>query len=950
MPPDKSASERPSLSEASTALEAGLNPAKPTTPLNAAGAPDASVLVKPSQSPDATPIDQDSTQSMPRAGAAAGPLQGSIAGNRVLADRYKIIRFVGRGAMGEVYEADDITLQQRIAVKLIAPEISCDQRALARFRREIQMARLVTHPSVCRIFDIGSHQEEDQPNTGQLTFFTMEFLDGQTLSQYLRPARLLSPSEALSIVEQVAAGLDAAHRAGVIHRDLKCSNIMLVPTSGAPRAVITDFGLARLSETFLLATGSISTPDELIGTPDYMAPEQVRGEPATTLSDIYSLGVVMFFMVTGKLPFHGKNARATALKRLETDAPSPRFYVPDLDANWESTIGRCLARDPKDRFWSATDVVKALHGKLDEPRKAEAKPDNFLRLRKYWKAFSLALLLFAIIAAIFVYPRVHQRIHGAAAAPSVPDQKQLAVLPFIALNGDKESTAFAKGLAETLASRLTRLTENHSLQLISMRELAGNNIETIPKARQEFGINLGLEGSVEQSGATVRVTYHLVDAKTMRQLRGDTITASASDPFALEDSVADSVARALELELQPGERTILTSDRRTEPSAYDFYLQGRGYLQDFIKPVSLDSAITVFKSALALDSKYAPAHAGLGEAYWYRYEATRDPKWVKDATEECNRAVEYDDADAQGHTCLGTIYEGSGEYERAAQQFERALKLEPTSDDAVRGLASAYDTLKESAKAEETYRQAIALRPQYWRNYNMLGVFYYTRSKYDEAARMFHEVTALAPDNYRGYNNLGGIFLLQGRYAEAVPLFERAVVIQPNADAYSNLGTTYFYLRNFPESARVFAEAVKRDDQNFVMWGHLANTQARIPGMQSEAAHAYRRAIGLAERELQVNPRNTRVLADLADYYSMTGDNSKALEYIRRALALGSGEAWVMFKAAEVYEQLGQSDTAVTWLVKALDAGYSPTMARDTPTFDGLRSDPRVRARLVLQK
>ncbi len=882
-------------------------------------------------------------------------LSCTFAAHELIAERYEVVQFLGSGAMGEVYEANDTALNLHVALKVIRPEIAADKRVVTRFLREIQLARRVTHPNVCRIFDIGTQrvqvQKRDGSSTSELTFLTMELLDGETLAQRLRRDGPLSTAEALPIIEQAAAGLQAAHHAGVVHRDLKCSNIMLIPVADGMRAVITDFGLAMRSDPSVLQSESISTVDEIVGTPAYMSPEQVRGENASAASDVYELGVVMFVMVTGRLPFEGHTPRLTALRRLEVDAPSPRMYVPDLDPNWERTIGRCLARDPKDRFRCATDVVRAVRGELDNASASEElEPSGLLSSNRVrWALAFMCLVVIAAIAVVLYLPRVRERLQTALGIVQLPAERQLAVLPFTALNGDQETGAFAKGLAETLASRLTNLTEKHSLQVIPTRELASNRVETVRQARQEFGVNLGLEGSVQQSGSMLRVSYQLVDAKTLRQVRADTITASASDPFALEDAVADSVARVLELELQPSERTALTSDRTTQPSAYDFYLQGRGYLQDFNKPAGLDSAITVFKSALALDSKYAPAYAGLGEAYWYRYEATHDPQWVRDATEECNRAVEYDDAGADGHICLGTIHTGSGEYNRAAQEFERALKLEPTSDDAVRGLALAYDKLNEAAKAEETYQQAIFLRPQYWRNYNMLGVFYYSRSRYDEAAKVFQQVIALAPDNYRGYSNLGGIYLLQGRYTEAAPLFQQALAIQPTADAYSNLGSTYYYLRDFQRSAAAFAEAVKRDDQDFVMWGNLANAEVRVPGRRSEAANAYRRAIGLAERDLQVNPRDTRVLADLADYYSMTGDSSKALDYIHHALALGSSDASVMFKAAQVYDQLGQTELAITCLLRALDLGYSLTMARDMPVFDNLRSDPRVRGRLLAE-
>lgn len=631
---------------------------------------------------------------------------------------------------------------------------------------------------------------------------------------------------------------------------------------------------------------------------------------------------------------HGLNAAVNRLRdKLGDSATAPR-YIETLPGRGYRFVGK---------------VEPPSGGPIET---GKPTPRQAVSPFKYGRHVSLVLGLSVAAIGVMLVPGLRRTLLGVSGGtPTLPEQKQLAVLPFVALNEDKETGAFAKGLAETIASRLNRLTEKHSLQIISTRELAGSNVDSVPKARREFGVNLGLEGSVEQSGSMVRVSYHLIDAKTLRQLGADTITASGSNTFVLEDEVAESVAKALDLELQPNAKVgAATLNSRTEPSAYDFYLQGLGYLQDYIKPGNLDSAITVFQHAVALNDRYAPAHAGLGEAYWYRYQDTHNSQWVKDATEQCNRAVEYDGSDFRGHICLGTIFEGSGEYDKATQQFDRALKLEPTSDDAVRGLASAYDKRSEPVKAEETYQRAIALRPQYWLNYNMLGVFYYSRSRYNEAAKMFQEVIALTPDNYRGYSNLGGIYLLQGRYADAVPLFQRAIAIQPTADAYSNLGTTYFYLRKFSESATAFSQATKEDAQSFAVWGNLADAESRIPGKQEEAARDYRHAINLAEGELRVNPRDTRVLDELADYHSMTGNGPKAEEYIRRALVVGPHDSEVMFKAAEVYNQLGQTDTAANWLIEALDAGYSVTVARDAPTMDNLRSKPQVQARLFGQK
>jgi tetratricopeptide (TPR) repeat protein len=669
-----------------------------------------------------------------------------------------------------------------------------------------------------------------------------------------------------------------------------------------------------------------------------MSPEQVRGDEAAPASDIYAFGLVIYAMLTGALPFKGTTARQRALKRLEEKPLSPRHYVAELDSHWEDAILQCLARDPKERPRQAADVVKIIRG--------ERLGKTGLRSLLHSRTFATAIAAIVLMAMVLGIPAVRRKVRSFSPQQSVPEARQLAVLPFTAVNADEQTSAFAKGLAETLTARLTKLTERHSLQVIPASEVRSNHIENLPQARREFGVNLGLEGIVERSGPMVRVTYHLINAQTARQLSAETITAPASDPFALEDDVAAGVARALELELNPQEQSVLTPPRTTEPAAYDFFLRGRGYLQDYQKPENLESAISVFNHALELDAKYGPAYAGLGEAYWYKYEATRDTSWVDQATKACESAIRLDERSAEAHDCLGTVFQGTGKYESAAVQFQRAVELDPTSDDAVRGLASSYASMGKTTEAEETYRRAISLRPQYWRSYNMLGTFYYTHARYDDAAKMFRQVIALAPDNYRGYSNMGVLSVIRSQYYEAVPWFERAVAIQPTADTYSNLATTYFYLRRFPDSANTFDKAVKLNDHNYLMWGNLANAEYRTQDRHDEAVAAYRKAILLAEQQLQVNSSDTGVLGDLADYYSMLGDTKRSEEYITRALSISPENASVNFKAAQVYVQLGDGDTAVDSLRKALAAGYSRTIVRDSPVMDTLRSDPRVQQML----
>jgi len=307
----------------------------------------------------------------------------TLSSNQLIAERYQVTRFIGRGGMGEVYEAEDLYLHEHVALKIIRPEIATSAQTIARFKRETQLARKVTHPNVCRIFDVAYCARVSPRGPGEaqheITFLSMELLKGETLARRLRRTGCLTTAEALPIVGQIASGLEAAHKAGVIHRDFKSANIMLVPVPGEGiRAVVMDFGLARSavdddaasadygrSQSMVVgevSSGPITGSDTVLGTPDYIAPEQLERKQITAAADIYALGVVTYEMVTGTLPFVGESRLSTAMKRLSEPPPSPRMVVPQLGPRWEMAILRCLRREPTERFRNVADVVKALGG------------------------------------------------------------------------------------------------------------------------------------------------------------------------------------------------------------------------------------------------------------------------------------------------------------------------------------------------------------------------------------------------------------------------------------------------------------------------------------------------------------------------------------------------------------------------------------------------------------
>jgi Tol biopolymer transport system component len=292
------------------------------------------------------------------------PPDPTFANEEVVDGRFRIVRFLAQGGMGQVYEAEDLELGTPVALKTIREDVALNDRAIERFKREINLSRRVTHPNVCRIFEFGRHQRPEDPEDG-VTFLTMELLPGDTLADLIARSGRLSEGEALPIVRQMVAALAAAHAAGVVHRDFKSSNVLLVPLEqgGPPRAVVTDFGLARSVDGSYDSGGSGSGSGGLVlGTPAYVAPEQVDGADVTAAADIYALGVVMFEMVTGRPPFVGETVLATVVKRLQEPAPSPRTFVPSLDERWEQVILRCLERDPAHRPADPLDVIRTLEG------------------------------------------------------------------------------------------------------------------------------------------------------------------------------------------------------------------------------------------------------------------------------------------------------------------------------------------------------------------------------------------------------------------------------------------------------------------------------------------------------------------------------------------------------------------------------------------------------------
>jgi tetratricopeptide (TPR) repeat protein len=868
--------------------------------------------------------------------------------NDQIISHYRIHEKLGAGGMGVVYKAEDIRLGRLVALKFLPDHSVRDPRALERFKREARTASALDHPNICTIYEI----DDDQGRP----FIAMQLLDGKTLRERIgdHPVPL---GTLLDWALQITDALQTAHSKGIMHRDIKPANIFITERG---QAKILDFGLAKLTAVDLMgsgdatlsSTGSLTHTGAAIGTVAYMSPEQARGEALDARTDLFSFGVLLYEMATGRQAFSGPTWAVTVYAILGQAPMSLNESMPGLPQRLQEVIDKCLIKNRDLRYQSAADIHRDL---LRLKKDYESgKSLKSVRVATTWSPKRVLLLATAaaavavLVAAGVWGPRLLRRLAASQAgtarsASLVPERKSIAVLPFADIAGDPKLTAFGKGLLEDVAAKLSQLSANHDLEVVPARTLEDKKVATLADAKKEFGVSLGLTVSLEQAGDLVRAAYSLTDAKSGKNLAGAQITAPVSDLFTIEDQMANGVASALQISLRSDEKQAFGAHSTSLPEAYQYYVQGRGYLQDPRKPENLTSAEIVFKQALKIDPNFGQAEAGLGETYWLKYQMGKQKQAIVPAQEACTKAVDLGNAGAEGHMCLGLLEDGTGQYEKAAEQFQQAMQLEPANERAYTSLAGAYQHLNQPDKAEETYKRAIAVRPQYWRGYSFLGTFYIAQAEYEKAAAMFRRATELDPESYLAFNNLGAALLYAGKDDEAAQAFEKSLALRPNRDAYNNIAVAQFRLHRFKNAVLNFKEALKIDDTDYQNWGNMGDA-AYYGGDTTSAMEYYRKAISLAEPQLKINPRDAGVLGDLASYYSMLGDRKQALSYLDRSLQLGPGDKDLLLNAAVVYNQLHETGTALEWLSKALAAGYSRSVVATGAPFDNLHDNPRYQA------
>jgi tetratricopeptide (TPR) repeat protein len=520
-----------------------------------------------------------------------------------------------------------------------------------------------------------------------------------------------------------------------------------------------------------------------------------------------------------------------------------------------------------------------------------------------------------------------------------PQERHLAVLPFLNIGDDPTDKAFAEGISETLTSKLSQLERfDKSFWVVPAGD--ARTMKSPDEAHRNLDVTLAITGSVERTPDGVQVSTNLIDAANHRQLASRTLNVPSISLEDLQQQVWEAVADMLDLQVPAEVKKELAAGGTSHPEAYRLYEQGNGYLQRGNRD-DMDRTIDLFSKAVAIDPNYALAYAGLGEAYAWKYYQTKDPQWMTKATLNAGQAVELNDRLIPTRMSLAEVYLRTGQLDKALAEYKRVLEQDPTLTDAEFREATIYRRQGNSRQAEEVLKHVMARHSTYRPAYELLGMLYYESGRFSEAVQQFQSEVDLAPDNPGTYYNLGGAYLALGRYDDAISVLKKGLAIKPSAEQWSNLGAAYMYLGKWEEAADAMKRATELSPHNDVMWRNLGDAYDQIPSRLANAHAAYQKALQLATEQLKVNPKDPDVLSGIALYHAHLGQKDQAAGFILRALDAAPNNSDSLFTAVLVYELTGQREKALSAVDQAAKAGYSVEEIDKEPELRALRSDPR---------
>ncbi|HLN99372.1 MAG TPA: protein kinase [Pyrinomonadaceae bacterium] len=802
--------------------------------------------------------------------------------------RYEILSQLGVGGMGEVYLAEDKKLERRVALKILPADMTAHHDRMRRFVLEAKAVSALNHPNIITIFEI---EQIDSVN-----FIATEFIDGETLRQRLRgvPMKL---GEVLDVGGQIASALAAAHAAGIVHRDIKPENVML-RRDGIVK--VLDFGLAKLTErpppewVDPEAPTSVKTdPGTVVGTPIYMSPEQARGFQVDARTDIFSLGVLVYEMVAGRLPFDGSHTNEILAAILSDKEPAPLArFTRQVPAELERIVAKALHKNREERYQTIKDMqldLKSLKHRLDfdaeversqppemssERTTAAAAPstvggptaqtmpvtESLAHRANHKRSLIIALPLLIVAVASLTY-----RFYLARPAPAIDS---IAVLPFVNSSNDANAEYLSDGISEALINSLTELQGLRVIARSTAFHYKGKEVDPQAVGR-ELNVRAVLMGQVRQMGDTLNIQVDLVDTTTGAQLWGQEYERNASDVLSVKQAIAREVTEKLSLRLSEAQQQRLVKRDTTNAEAYQFYLRGR-YFWNKRTAQGIEKAIDQFQQAIDRDPNYALGYVGLADCYGLLEEYAGVPasETLPKARAAADRALQIDDSLSEGHASSGLVF----------QQMWRW------------------------AETEEEFKRAISLNPNYPTAHHWLSIYFRAKGQLDDSLREINRAQELDPLSPVIGQNIAEIDLLKNDLSTAIAQCQRIIELDPNfPGAHDELGFAYLKQRRYEEAIAEFQKTVALSGNASRYQGDLGYCYA-VTGRRAEAQAIL--------KELEVKyARREAVGQYLADVYAGLGDRDQAFSWLQRDIERGSGIRLPFIK---------------WWF-----------------TFDSLRSDPR---------
>jgi serine/threonine protein kinase/Flp pilus assembly protein TadD len=860
---------------------------------------------------------------------------------------------LGCGAMGVTYRATDNVLHRTVALKVIETTVAAgnSQAVRERFLREARAAAALKHPNVAGIFQFGASPEIDR------CYYAMELVEGETLEALVRRDGPLKVEPTLEIALQVTRALVGAAAQGLIHRDLKPGNIMLT-RAGAPTAEIEvkviDFGLAK-------ATNAVAETDlthgGFVGTPSFASPEQFVSGPADARSDIYSLGVTLWYALTGQVPYPGKTIEEIRDRQQRSDLPIEKLVERKIPAAVIALLRSCLAIDPTQRPASARELLAALES-------CRAKLAHCGGIRSFRKLAALIAVAAIAAAALFAVRLNWQKTTAGAVSNISPSastltllpEKSIAVLPFENLSAEKENTFFADGIQDELLSNLSKIKDLKVISRTSVMQYKSGITRNLKEIAQQLGVSNVVEGSVRRSGNHIRVSVQLIDALTDRHLWVQNYDRTLADSITLQDELATEIAAALGATLSPQEKARVQAKPTNNPAAYDAYLRGRAFAggSGFDKS-NVERTIHSYQEAVKLDPSFALAWARLSCAqsgsYWLGHDPS--PARLAAAKDAADRALALDPNLPETHLALGYYrYFGQRDFTGALAEFQQAEQSLPNNVDVIRAIAQIQRRVGHWDEAIAELRRAIELDPHDINTYHALAVTYSSLRRFPEALATVDRILAWEPAYEPALYVKARALWATGDLQAVEPL-----LANPSISPFDR-GVQALFQRRYAAAIEIFSSAVaaktKRgepsDDEKLLLGlsQQRAGDVAAARATYEKAAQDFRREL---EKVAPGNPAEAVLHAALGLAYAGLGEAASAIAEGQKAMAMrptskdpmeGPGEEESM---ADIYALLGDADHAIPILKHLLQIPYgfaiTPALLRLDPIWDQIRDDPR---------